>query len=173
MHTPFTSPRPTYPLTPTVLTMLAAATFDTSTTWLVISGNHGVETNPTLAPLIQHSLIWIPIYLLSRPLLVPFLPPLCRFTFALYFALAGLLFGANNLAGLLTGRYFLVDTLGFPASQAICVLLPATLFLRTLWTRTPSPPNRKHQLLTASLTLTLFLVIELAFFTTAHLLPQK
>src|SRR5689334_16248839 len=100
-----------------MLGMFAGTIFDTWTTWVVVSRHYGVELNPVLAPLIRHSLVWIPIVLLSLPLLVPLLPEICRFVFGVYFGVAGLLFGANNLGGILYGRYFLVDMFGFPAVQ--------------------------------------------------------
>ena len=126
--------------------------------------------NPILAPLIRHSLIWIPIYLLCHPLLVPLLPEICRFGFGVYFGLAGLLFGANNLAGIFYGRYFLMEVFGFRALQGACVLFAIAVFIWRLWRRVGNAQKRKQHIITASRWIGIFVLLELGFFAAGKLL---
>lgn len=150
--------------------MFAGSILDAWTTWVVISRQYGFEMNPILAPLIRHSLIWIPIYLLSHPLLVPLLPECCRLAFAVYFGLAGLLFGANNLAGILYGRYFLMEAFGFQAPHVACALIAILVFIWTLWRRASNAQERKQHILTALRWLGIFALLELGFFAAGRLL---
>jgi hypothetical protein len=150
--------------------MFAGSILDTWTTWVVVSRHYGYEMNPTLAPLIPHSLIWIPIYLLSRPLLVPLLPEICRFGFCVYFGLTGLLGGANNLAGILYGRFFLMDTFGFQMPQVAYALIAIIVFIWMLWRRVGNAQERKRQIITALRWIGIFVLIELGFFAAGRLL---
>jgi hypothetical protein len=149
--------------------MFAGAILDAWTTWIVVSRRHGFELNPTLAPLIRHSLIWIPIYLLCRPLLVPLVPECCRPAFGVYFGLTGLLGGANNLAGILCGRYFLMEAFGFQAPHVACALIAITVFIRTLWRRAGNAQERKQHILTAFCWIGMFVLLELGFFAAGRL----
>jgi hypothetical protein len=150
--------------------MFAGAILDTWTTWLVVSRYFGFEMNPALAPLIRHSLIWIPVYLLCRPLLVPLLPEICRLAFGVYFGLTGLLFGANNLSGILYRRYFLMDMFGFQGPHVACVLIAITVFIWTLWRRVHNAQERKQHIITALRWIGIFVLLELGFFATGRLL---
>lgn len=153
-----------------VVGMFAGAILDAWTTWIVISRHYGFELNPILAPLIRHSLIWIPIYLLCRPLLVPLLPEICRFGFGVYFGLTGLLFGANNLTGIFYGRYFLMEAFGFPAVQGTCVLLAITVFIWRVWKHAGDARERKSHILTGLCWIGIFILLELGFFAAGRLL---
>lgn len=145
--------------------MFAGVVLDVWTTWIFAAHHHGFEQNPVLAPLMRHSLIWIPIYLLCRPLLVPLLPELCRFAFSAYFGFDGLSAGVNNLTGILCGRYFLVDTFGFSALQCASVLIAVTVFVWGLWMRASNVQERKRHVMIASCWIGFFLLLELIFFT--------
>src|SRR5262245_22824365 len=79
--------RPAYRVDWVTGIMLAGSILDVCSTWVVVSRPHGFELNPVLGPLIRHSLVWIPIYLLCRPLLVPLLPEMCRLGFGIFFGL--------------------------------------------------------------------------------------
>ena len=125
--------------------MFAGVILDTWTTWAFVSQNRGFEQNPILAPLTRHSPIWIPIYLLCRPLLVPFLPELCRFGFSVYFGLMSSLTGANNLAGSFYGRYFLIEVFGFQTLQGTCILFAVVVFIWAVWRHTNNAEERKQQ----------------------------
>jgi hypothetical protein len=149
--------------------MFAGTILDTWTTWVFVSRHYGFEMNPILAPLIRHSLIWIPIYLLCRPLLVPFLPEICRLAFAVYFGLGGLLFGSNNLSGILYGRYFLMDVVSFPVAQGTCVLVAITAFIWMLWRRVGNAQERKQHIITALRWIGIFMLLELGFFAAGRL----
>jgi hypothetical protein len=95
------------------LTAILAAALDAWTTGYFLVHRLGVETNPILAPLVRHSLVWIPIVLLSRPLLIPLLPDVCRQAFAVFYITTGTLFAINNASGILAGSYFLVEVFSF------------------------------------------------------------
>jgi hypothetical protein len=92
---------------------IAAAALDAWTTYYFLAHNLGVEKNAVLALLAQHSLAWVPVFIMSRPLFIPFLPEVCRQTFAVFFLTVGLLFGLNNLGGIFAGSYFIVDIFSF------------------------------------------------------------
>jgi hypothetical protein len=158
-----------YHLDPLVLVMFAAVILDTCTTWFFVSHHCGVEKNPTLAPLVRHSLIWIPIYLLCRPLMVPFIPDTCRFAFSIYFGLQGLLFGLNNLSGILCGRYFLVDQVGSPAVHGACLLFSITVFIWRFSETANNEQDWQPQLLAGLRWLAIFMLLELGFFAVGRL----
>ena len=117
-----------YRLDALTIAAIAAASLDAWTTYYFISHSLGVETNPILAPLAPHSLIWIPIFLLAKPLLIPAMPDVCRQSFATGFLAGGLIFGMNNLCGIYAGKYILVDRFGFPAITAVCMVLGTIAF---------------------------------------------
>ena len=144
--------------------MFACVILDVLTTWTMVSQHRGFEQNPVLFPLIRHSLIWIPIYLLCRPMFVPFLPALCRSAFSIYFGLDGLAGGVNNLTGILYGRYFLMDTFGFPALQATSILIAVAVFIWGIWRQASNIQERKHQIITGLCWVGIFLLLELVFF---------
>lgn len=144
--------------------MFAGTLLDVWTTWITVSRHHGFEMNPSLAPLIRHSLIWIPIYFLCRPLLVPLLPEMCRFGFGVYFGFAGLLFGVNNFAGIFFRRHFLVNTFGFPALQGACVVFAIVVFILKVWRRASSVAERKHHIEMGLRWIGVFVLLELGFF---------
>ena len=144
--------------------MFASVILDTLTTWVMVSQHRGFEQNPILFPLIRHSLIWIPIYLLCRPLLVPFVPELCRSAFSVYFGLDGLTGGVNNLTGILYGRYFLMDTFGFPVVQGASVTIAVAVFVWGLCRRASSVQERKHHIIVGLCWIGIFLLLELIFF---------
>ena len=150
--------------------MFAGSILDAATTWVIVSRNIGFETNPNLALLIRHSLIWIPIYLLLGPLLVPLFPELCRFAFSVYFALAGLAFGTNNLAGIFYGRYFLIGAIGFPVLQGICIFFGVAVFIWRTWKRVGSAGDWWRDVISGLCFLGFFMLLELGFFATGRLL---
>jgi hypothetical protein len=161
--------RQAYRLDPLVIAMFAGVLLDTGTTWYFVSHHCGVEKNPTLAPLIRHSLIWIPIYLLCRPLMVPFIPDICRFAFSIYFGLQGLSFGLNNLSGILCGRYFLVDQVGSPAVHGVVLLFSIIIFVWRLSETANNEQDWQPQLLVGLRWLAIFMLLELAFFAVRRL----
>ncbi len=163
--------RPVYRVDLVTAAMFAGALLDTWTTWVFVSRQHGFEQNPTLALLIRHSLIWIPVYLLCRPLLVPLLPEICRFGFGVYFGFMGLLFGTNNLGGIFHGHYFL-DTIGFPTAQGICLLLGVAVFVWKAW-KAGGAGEWKRSIMTGLGWTGVFVLIELAFFAAGILLSFR
>ena len=108
--------------------MLAATALDVWTTYYVLSHGLGVEMNPVLGPLVQRSLIWVPVYLLTNPLLIPAMPDVCRQSFAVFYLAIGLLFSINNLCGIYAGNSVLVDCVGFQAVRGLALLLGALTF---------------------------------------------
>src|ERR1043166_4045617 len=93
--------RPAYVVDGLIVAMLGAALLDTVTTWFALSHRLGSEGNHIAAVLFRHSAIWIPVFLLIRPSLVPFLPEIPRRTFAVFFLTLQLLAGLNNLGAAL------------------------------------------------------------------------
>jgi hypothetical protein len=144
-----------------VLGMLAATLLDVLTTYLDSSLKLAFEMNPVLAPLIRHSLVWIPIYLLVRPLLVPLLPEIPRRAFAFYFFANGLLFGLNNLGGILFHHYFIIHTFGFWIPEGLCVFSAFGFFVYEVYR---DPENRFVQIRIASGWFAIFWMIEGAFY---------
>ncbi len=152
-----------------MLAMIAATLLDVVTTWVIISNSYGFEANPVLAPLVRHSLFWIPVYLLCRPLLLPLLPCLCRFGFVTYFGISSLLFGVNNLSGILWGHYFLMDNFGLAPVEAACALMATAVFISKLWKVTPDIQGRRLNILVALFWIGIFALIELGFFAVGQL----
>jgi hypothetical protein len=149
--------------------MFAGAVLDAGTTWVFVSKHYGFEQNPILAPLVRGSLIWIPIYLLCHPLLVPLVPEICGLGFAVYFSLVGLTFGANNLAGIFYGRFFLVEVVGYEALHAACALVAINVFIWTLWRRVSDSQERKRYIITALCWIGIFVLLELGLFAAGRL----
>jgi len=144
-----------------VLAMFAASLLDILTTYLFISLELGAEMNPVCAQLIRQSLLWIPVYLSAHPLLVPLAPEIPRRSFAVFFVASGLLFGINNLGGILFHRCFIVDTFGFWIPFGFCVLVAAAYFFYELYRH---PENRLVPIGVMLGFLGLFLMIEGAFY---------
>lgn len=143
--------------------MFSGVILDIWTTWVIAMRDYGMEKNPTLTPLIKHSLIWIPIYLSCRPVLVPFIPGICRFGFSIYFGFMGLFFGLNNLGGILYGNFFLVDMFGFPALQGTCIFFAITAFIWMVRSRANNAQERNRHIITALIWIGIFVVLELGF----------
>ena len=153
--------------------MFAGSILDAWTTWFIVSRHIGFETNPILAPLVRHSLIWIPVYLLLRPSLVPFFPDVCRFSFSIYFAFAGVVFGLNNLAGIFYGRYFLIDAIGFPFLQGICIIIGGTVFIWKIWKRGDNARDWWWHFALGLCLVGVFVLLELGFFLIGRLLALR
>jgi hypothetical protein len=149
--------------------MFAAVLLDTVTSFIFVAQHRGFEQNHILASLIRHSTIWIPIYLFSQPLLVPFQPGICRFVFAFYLGLDGFLCGLNNLGGILFGHYFLVEAIGFPALQGTCVVAALAVFIWQLTRHAPDTRSKLQHLATGLFWLGIFALLQLAFLAIGHL----
>jgi hypothetical protein len=154
----------TYKVDLVVLGMFAGVLLDTVTTWVMVFRHRGFEQNPILAPLIRHSLVWIPIYLLCRPLLVPFLPAHCRPAFGVFYGFEGLAFGVNNLAGILYHHYFLVDRSGYTDTEWACVMVAVAVFAWGLWRRAANVQERTHSIVTGLCWVGIFILLEIGFF---------
>ena len=152
--------------------MFAGAGLDAWTTWLVVSHHYGVEANPVLAALTRCSMVWTPAYILCRPLLVPLIPEPSRAAFAFFFTVLGLLLGLNNLAGILYGHYFLVDTLGLPQVFTGCVLAAVVYFGWRLCRHTRDLQERRRHVSTGLFWIGVFGLIELGFYAAGRLLPN-
>jgi hypothetical protein len=113
---------------------IVAASLDTWTTYYFIAHRLGIEKNANLALLAEHSLLWIPIVILSPPLLIPILPEVCRQSFAAFYLTLGLLFGLNNLAGIYAGRYILVDVFSFESVVISALFAGAAMLVYQLAT---------------------------------------
>ena len=154
---------PVYRVDLMMLAMFAGVVLDTCTTWVFISRHHGTEMNPVLGPLARNSLLWIPFYLLCRPVAVPLLPEHCRFAFAVYFGLQGWLFGLNNLGGILYHNYFLMDRFSFPAVEGACVIAGIAAFFWRLWRRASDDRERVEHLLAGLFCTLIFALLEVLF----------
>jgi hypothetical protein len=150
--------------------MFAAMALDAATTCFFLSRGLGVEMNPVLAPLVQQSLIWVPVYLFAQPLLVPTMPEVVRESFAAYYLAVGLLFGINNLCGMLLGTYVLVDNLGFEAVRAGGLIVAATTFAGRLAARKTTWKSAGQCIAIALLWIAVFAVIERGFSLAGRLL---
>lgn len=146
-----------------MLAMFAGVMLDTCTTWVFISRHLGTEMNPVLGPLARNSLLWIPFYLLCRPVAVPLLPEHCRFAFAVYFGLQGWLSGLNNLGGIFYGNYFLVDRFGFAALEGAYVIVGIAAFIWRLWRRAGDDRERLEHLLAGLFCAFIFGLLEVLF----------
>jgi hypothetical protein len=142
--------------------MLCGASLDTVTTWWVLSHRLGREANPVAAPLFHVSLWWIPIYLLCRPLLVPFLPKIPRDAFAVFYFLLGIGCGLNNLGGILYHNYFLVRRYGITGITAFWVIVACVFFLMAQ-RQCRGSQERLAQLKVGLRWVVCFLAIEAAF----------
>lgn len=116
-----------------IIGMIAAALIDISTTYYIVSLNLGIEANPVLAPLLRHSLVWIPVFGLIRPLLVPLLPNIPRRAVASYLLVAHLSGGFNNLAGIFFHNFFIINTLGYWIPLLSCYLIGLLVFIHDLY----------------------------------------
>jgi hypothetical protein len=155
-----------------VLGMFTGVLLDTMTTWFMVLRHRGFEQNPILAPLIRHSLIWIPIYLMCRPLLVPFLPAQCRSSFGIFYGFEGLLFGINNLAGILYHHYFLVDRFGYSELEWTCVTIAVAVFAWVMWRRARNARERTHSIVAGLSWIGIFVLLELCFFAAGRIPPS-
>ena len=108
---------------------IITALLDALTTFWFVANGSGVEMNAVLAPLIQHSVVWIFIYIFARPLIIPLLPDLSRIVIAVFFFTVSLIFGASNLSCILLGDYFATrlfrfyGVLAFSAAMAFAAYL--------------------------------------------------
>ncbi len=140
--------------------MFAATALDAWTTYFLLSGGLGVEKNPVLAPLAQHSLLWVPVYLFTPTLLVPAMPDVCRQSFAAFYLGLGLLLGINNLRGIVAGSFFLIDGVGFPAVVAACLFVGATVFAVQLSTASARKASLRQHLAVVVVWTTFFCFFE-------------
>jgi hypothetical protein len=160
-----------YRLDALTIAAIAAATLDAWTTYYFIAHGLGTEANPVLATLARHSLIWIPIYLLAQPILIPAMPDVCRQPFATGFLAAGLLCGINNLFGIYAGTYIVVDRLGFPAIVTICMLLGLLTFIYQLFSKGTGRELALRSLVIAACWIIVFIALDAMFYLAAQLLP--
>jgi hypothetical protein len=124
-----------YHLDVLTVSSLAATLLDIGTTCWFLAAKAGTEANPVLAPLAARSLLWVPVYLGGRNLLIPAMARIYREPFALGFLLSGLLCGINNLTGILAGSFFLVKAIGILALGAVAVV-PALVWFAIHLART-------------------------------------
>ena len=110
------------------VTAICASVLDALTTFCFIVTGTGSEMNTALSPLIEHSLAWIFIYILSRPLIIPLLPDLSRLVFAVYFLTVCLVFAINNFWGIVNGDYFATRILGFHGVHALACVTSALAY---------------------------------------------
>ena len=104
---------------------ISASVLDSVSIGLLLSQGTGVIRDPILGPLAARSLLWIPVYRLAVPLLIPLMPKVCRQSFAVFYLAVGLLFSINNFSGHYAGWFVFVDSFGLYVSLALC-LIPAT-----------------------------------------------
>jgi len=90
-----------------VLTYLLAASLDTVTTLTILLTGTGRESNQTLADLASISLVWVPVYLLCRPLLAAFLTADHRLAYATGGAAICPPMSLNNISGFMFDNFFL------------------------------------------------------------------
>jgi len=152
------------------LAAIAAATLDTCTTYYFLAHDLGVETNPILAPLARHSFLWIPIYLLAKPLLIPAMPDACRSAFAVGYLASGLLLGLKNLGGIYFGKFFLIDYLGFTATVIACAGLGVGAFLFPLIQRNAGRASSIQSVAIALGWTAAFIAVDAAFYLCSILL---
>ena len=165
--------RPRYVIDGLVVAMLAAALLDTATTWFALSHRLGNEGNHLAAVLFRHSAFWIPVYLLSRPLLVPLLPKLSRRAFAVFLLTDQLLAGINNLGGILFHRYVIAEFFGIIVVRGLSLSLGAWFFLSALARLSASAQEKWRQVLILIGLLTAFSLTEGFFFALRYLWTSR
>jgi hypothetical protein len=153
-----------YRLDALTIAAIAAAAFDAWTTYYFMAYDLGLEANPILASLARHSLIWIPVYLMAQPLLIPAMPDICRQSFAIGVLTASLLCGINNLCGIYAGKYILVDLLGFPAIVAASVLLGLLTFVYQLLSKEAGRKLALRSVAIAVLWIVIFVAVDGTFY---------
>lgn len=150
--------------------MLAATALDAWTTYYFLSHGLGVEMNPVLAPLVQQSLVWVPVYLLTPTLLVPAMPEVCRQSFAVFYLAIGLLFSINNLGGIYAGSFALVDSVGFQAIRGFGLFLGALAFIGLLDFANAAKPSALRCTAIALVWIPVFGAIEGLFYVASRFL---
>lgn len=89
--------------------VLLAGLSDAITTYIFVTYDLATEQNSLLKALIQHSTLWIFVYLLARPLLVLFMDTDHRIACSVWGSILGFSMAINNAVGILSGHYFLID----------------------------------------------------------------
>ena len=153
-----------YRLDALTIAAIAAAALDAWTTYYFMAYDLGFEANPILASLSRHSLIWIPVYLMAQPLLIPAMPDICRQSFAIGVLTASLLCGINNLCGIYASKYILVDLFGFPAIVAVSVLLGLLAFVYQLLSTKADRKLALRSVAMAVLWIVIFVAVDATFY---------
>lgn len=141
--------------------MVAAAILDTATTYYGLSRLPTTEANPVLSPLLKSSFVWLPVYCLVRPLLVPMLPDVARRTFGLFFLVAHLYGGINNSLVIFVRHFSLVDVFGYWGPLILCYVGIAGFFA---WQLVRRPKDRWFQFGWSAVALAAFALIEGVFY---------
>ncbi len=110
------------------LAATAATCLDVVAIWQFHTHGTGAIGDPILAPLAAQSAWWIPVYRLAVPLLIPWMPAVCRQAFATFYISLGVCFGINNLLGHFAGYFLFVDSIGLYGTLTLCLLLGALMF---------------------------------------------
>ena len=136
----------TYTIDIPVILLFIAVSLDVISTMLFISLTNGVEKNPILSNLIDISIWFIPVYLLTTDaVFIPFLSGVLRKSFSYTFALTSIILAVNNTSLILFDNAFIIDTIGFNAIVILVVLFSLAFFAFLL---ARERPNKKETLLT-------------------------
>lgn len=96
-----------------VASAISLAFTDAITTCLILVQGIGLETNEVLAELASQAIASIPVYIVTKPILLALTKGLTRSVLVVFFVTVHCFFVSNNIAGILTGNYFAADLIDY------------------------------------------------------------
>lgn len=119
----------TYTIDLAVVLLFIAVSLDIISTIIFLGLDAGKETNATLGKLIDISIWFVPIYLLTiEVIFVPFLSRLLRHTFCYTFAFLSMVLAVNNFSLIIFGSAVIINLMGFMGVVMMATLFGLTLF---------------------------------------------
>jgi hypothetical protein len=132
-----------YRLDALVIAAIIASVVTAVSIWIFHVNDTGFIGEPVLTTLAARSRVWIPIYCLAVPSLIPFMTGVCRQAFATLFLCTGTLLATNNLLGHFNGNFVIVETFGLYEVLGACLLFALLVFwLRAFRTRSVAQSGR-------------------------------
>jgi hypothetical protein len=110
------------------LAAFVASLMDAVAIWIFFSNGTGMIGDRILAPLASKSPVWIPIYRLAVPMLIPVMPQTCRQSFAVFYLATGVAFSINNFSGHFLGKFVFLDSIGLLPTGAACFVFAIVAF---------------------------------------------